>query len=61
MIVTFVLVQEGKGPQSDYLVVNMEGSRRPLPLTTVYRDLQPINASPYTFLQALFGLEYPVS
>ncbi|KAL6494178.1 hypothetical protein OROGR_030978 [Orobanche gracilis] len=44
--VPFVLVQEGKGPQSDYLVVNMEGSRHPLPLTTVYRDLQPINASP---------------
>ncbi|KAL6585195.1 hypothetical protein OROMI_004484 [Orobanche minor] len=59
-MVPFVLVEEGKGPQSDYLVVNMEGSRHPLPLTTVYRDLQPINASPYTFLQALFGLEYPV-
>ncbi|KAL0319439.1 UNVERIFIED_CONTAM: E3 ubiquitin-protein ligase SPL2 [Sesamum angustifolium] len=58
--VPFILVEEGKWPQSDYLVVNMEGSRHPLPLMTVYQHLQPINASPYTFLQALFGLEYPV-
>ncbi|KAI3455622.1 hypothetical protein Pfo_012285 [Paulownia fortunei] len=58
--VPFILVEGGKWPQSDYLVVNMEGSRHPLPLTTVYQHLQPINASPYTFLQALFGLEYPV-
>ncbi|KHN43831.1 Mitochondrial ubiquitin ligase activator of nfkb 1 [Glycine soja] len=38
----------------------MDGSRHPLPLTTVYHKLQPITASPYTFLQALFGHEYPV-
>lgn len=59
--VPFVLVEPGRWPQSDYVIVNMEGSRHPLPLTTVYHHLQPINASPYTFLQALFGHEYPVS
>ncbi|KAG2728658.1 hypothetical protein I3843_01G210100 [Carya illinoinensis] len=57
--VPFVLV-EGYGWSHDFVVVNMDGSRHRLPLTTVYHQLQPINASPYTFLQALFGHEYPV-
>ncbi|KAI5665402.1 hypothetical protein M9H77_15255 [Catharanthus roseus] len=59
-MVPFILVETGRWPQSDYAIVNMEGSRHPLPLTTVYHHLQPVNASPYTFLQALFGHEYPV-
>ncbi|KAL3511618.1 hypothetical protein ACH5RR_024335 [Cinchona calisaya] len=59
-MVPFILVDGGRLPQSAYVIVNMEGSRHPLPLTTVYRHLQPVNASPYTFLQALFGHEYPV-
>ncbi|XP_023514151.1 E3 ubiquitin-protein ligase SPL2-like isoform X1 [Cucurbita pepo subsp. pepo] len=57
--VPFVLV-EGHSPYSDFVVVNMDGSRHRLPLTTVYRQLQPVCATPYTFLQALFGHEYPV-
>ncbi|XP_022889535.1 E3 ubiquitin-protein ligase SPL2 [Olea europaea var. sylvestris] len=57
--VPFVLVEAGR-PQSGYVIVNMEGSSHPLPLTTVYHHLKPISASPYTFLQALFGHEYPV-
>ncbi|KAH6827914.1 hypothetical protein C2S53_014876 [Perilla frutescens var. hirtella] len=60
IMVPFVLVEGKKWPISDYLVVNMEGSNHPLPLTTVYQHLQPIKATPYTFLQALCGLEYPV-
>ncbi|KAM7480614.1 hypothetical protein LguiA_028827 [Lonicera macranthoides] len=59
-MVPFVLVEGGKWPQSDFVIVNMDGSRHPLPLTTVYHNLQPVSASPYTFLQALFGHEYPV-
>lgn len=59
-MVPFILVETGKRPQSDYVYVNMEGSQHPLPLTTIYHHLQPINASPYTFLQAIFGHEYPV-
>jgi hypothetical protein len=59
--VPFVLVDGGRWPHSDFVVVNMDGSRHPLPLTTVFHQLQPITASPYTFLQALFGHEYPVS
>nr|XP_023914006.1 E3 ubiquitin-protein ligase SPL2 [Quercus suber] len=58
--VPFVLVDGGRWPHSDFVVVNMDGSNHPLPLTTVFHQLQPINASPYTFLQALFGHEYPV-
>lgn len=58
--VPFVLVEAGRRPKSGYVIVNMEGSRHPLPLTTVHHHLQPISASPYTFLQALFGHEYPV-
>ncbi|GMY34785.1 E3 ubiquitin-protein ligase SPL2 [Fagus crenata] len=58
--VPFVLVDGGRWPHSDFVVVNMDGSRHPLPLTTVFHQLQPITASPYTFLQALFGHEYPV-
>ncbi|CAN0906954.1 E3 ubiquitin-protein ligase SPL2 [Linum grandiflorum] len=58
--VPFVLLETGRWPQSEYVAVNMDGSRHPLPLTTVYHHLQPIDASPYTFLQALFGHEYPV-
>lgn len=59
--VPFVLVEGGIWPHPDYVIVNMDGSRHPLPLVTVYHHLQPITASPYTFLQALFGHDYPVS
>ncbi|XP_015170731.1 uncharacterized protein [Solanum tuberosum] len=38
----------------------MDGSRHPLPLVTVYHHLQPLHATPLTFLQALFGHHYPV-
>nr|GEU45372.1 E3 ubiquitin-protein ligase SPL2 [Tanacetum cinerariifolium] len=58
--VPFVLVDGVKWPPSDYLNVSLDGSKHPLPLTTVYHNLQPITASPYTFLQAFFGHEYPV-
>ncbi|XP_073274478.1 E3 ubiquitin-protein ligase SPL2-like [Primulina huaijiensis] len=57
-MVPFVLVEAGK--RSDCVYVNMEGSRHPLPLITVYRHVHPINAFPSTFLQALFGHKYPV-
>ncbi|GAB4842632.1 hypothetical protein Ancab_012606 [Ancistrocladus abbreviatus] len=58
--VPFILVDGGQQTQLDYVVVNLDGSRHALPLTTVYHQMQPINATPYTFLQALFGHEYPV-
>ncbi|CAN6820507.1 hypothetical protein Bca4012_008241 [Brassica carinata] len=59
-MVPFVIVDKNQWSQSSFLVVNMDGARQPLPLTTVYNRLQPINSSPYSFLQALFFPEYPV-
>ncbi|XP_051135343.1 E3 ubiquitin-protein ligase SPL2 isoform X3 [Andrographis paniculata] len=59
-MVPFILVEDAKRPQSGHVVVNMEGSSHPLPLTTVYQHLQPTNSSPFIFLQALFGIDYPV-
>ncbi|XP_009594761.1 E3 ubiquitin-protein ligase SPL2 [Nicotiana tomentosiformis] len=59
-MVPFVVVEAGRWPQPEYVNVNMDGSRHPLPLVTVYHHLQPVNATPLTFLQALFGHPYPV-
>ncbi|XP_059285520.1 E3 ubiquitin-protein ligase SPL2 isoform X1 [Lycium ferocissimum] len=59
-MVPFVLVEAGRWPQPEYVNVNMDGSTHPLPLVTVYHHLQPVNATPLTFLQALFGHHYPV-
>ncbi|XP_010534938.1 PREDICTED: E3 ubiquitin-protein ligase SPL2-like [Tarenaya hassleriana] len=56
----FVLVENDQQPLSNSVVVNLDGSMQPLPLTTVYNRIQPINASPYSFLQAIFFPEYPV-
>ncbi|KAK4354529.1 hypothetical protein RND71_026723 [Anisodus tanguticus] len=57
--VHFLLAENGRWPQPEYVNVNMDGSRHPLPLVTVYHHLQPVNATPLTFLQALFGHHYP--
>jgi E3 ubiquitin-protein ligase MUL1 len=58
-MIPFVLVESSQR-RNDYVIVDMDGSGHALPLTTVYHQLQPINPSPYTLLQALFGHEYPV-
>lgn len=54
-MVPFILVEGDR-----WLNVNLHGSKHPLPLTSVYHHLQPIYASPYTFLQAFLGFKYPV-
>ncbi|XP_068343983.1 E3 ubiquitin-protein ligase SPL2-like [Pyrus communis] len=58
--VPFILVEGGgrrKKPISDFVVVNVHRSRQPLPLTTVYRRLHPVIASPSpcSFFEALYG------
>ncbi|XP_077240948.1 E3 Ubiquitin ligase family protein [Tasmannia lanceolata] len=58
--VPFILIEGGYWPRSGYVVVNLSDSVHPIPLTTVYHQLRPVQASPYTFLQAMFGHEYPV-
>lgn len=58
--VPFVLV-EGNGFQNyAFAHIDMDESKHPLPLVTVYHQLHPVQASPYTFLQAIFGRGYPV-
>ncbi|XP_010542394.1 PREDICTED: E3 ubiquitin-protein ligase SPL2-like [Tarenaya hassleriana] len=61
-MVPFVIMENDQQPPSlpNFVVVNMDGSMQPLPLTTVYNRLQPINASPFGFLQAFLFPEYPV-
>ncbi|KAL5706069.1 RING-type E3 ubiquitin transferase [Ranunculus cassubicifolius] len=58
--IPFVLVGSRQLPSLDYVVVNLDGSTHPLPLTTVYHHLQPVPTTPFTFLQAIFGHSYPV-
>ncbi|KAL3824495.1 hypothetical protein ACJIZ3_020524 [Penstemon smallii] len=59
--VPFILVEKGNWPLSRYVTVDMEGSRHPLPpLTEVYHHLQPTDATPFTFLQAILGFNYPI-
>ncbi|AAD25789.1 Contains similarity to gb/U45880 X-linked inhibitor of apotosis protein from Homo sapiens and contains PF/00097 Zinc finger C3HC4 (Ring finger) domain [Arabidopsis thaliana] len=55
--VPFVIVGKDQQSNSSFVAVNMDGSRQPLPLTTVYNRLQPINSS---FLQAFLYPDYPV-
>uniref|UniRef100_A0A0V0I761 RING-type E3 ubiquitin transferase n=1 Tax=Solanum chacoense TaxID=4108 RepID=A0A0V0I761_SOLCH len=58
--VPFALVETGRWPHSEYVNVNMDGSRHPLPLVTAYHNVQHVHATPLTFFQALFGHHYPV-
>ncbi|CAA6658680.1 unnamed protein product [Spirodela intermedia] len=59
--VPFVLVDDGYWPHREYVNVTLEGSTHPLPLTTVYHQLLPVQATTYTFIQAMFGHGYPVA
>lgn len=58
--VPFVIVEAGRWAQSEYVNVKLDGSMHPLPLITVYHHLHPLNVTPLSFLQALFGHQYPV-
>ncbi|KAI3949547.1 hypothetical protein MKX01_014062 [Papaver californicum] len=60
-MVPFVLLDTGRPSTSNFLFVNMDDSKHPLPLSTVYHKLQPVQPSSYTFLQAVFGHAYPVA
>ncbi|KAF6146593.1 hypothetical protein GIB67_008879 [Kingdonia uniflora] len=59
-MVPFVLLEKDRWPCLDYLIVNIDGSRHPLPLTTVYHQIQPVQVSPSTFLLALTGHPYTI-
>lgn len=59
--VPFILIEGGHWPRTGYVAVNMDESVHPLPLTTVYHQLQPVHASSFTFFHVMFGHGYPVS
>ncbi|XP_068659496.1 E3 ubiquitin-protein ligase SPL2 isoform X2 [Aristolochia californica] len=59
-MVPFVLTTRETEPESDCVIVNLNGSNHPLPLTTIYNQMHPVQASAFTFLQAVFGHGYPV-
>ncbi|KAJ0987509.1 hypothetical protein J5N97_005865 [Dioscorea zingiberensis] len=59
--IPFVLVENSTRFNSDYVTVNLDGSAQQLPLATVYHHLHPVQPSPYTFLQILFGQGYPIA
>ncbi|XP_038983081.1 E3 ubiquitin-protein ligase SPL2 [Phoenix dactylifera] len=59
--VPFALVEGGQWPHSGYVHVSLDGSAHPIPLTTVYHHLRPVQATPYTFFQAIFGSGFPVA
>ncbi|KAL6009505.1 hypothetical protein ACLOJK_022734, partial [Asimina triloba] len=60
MEVPFVLIEGSFWPWAGYVAVNLDKSTQPLPLTTVYHQLRPVQASSYTIFQAIFGHGYPV-
>uniref|UniRef100_A0A1D1Z1F6 RING-type E3 ubiquitin transferase n=1 Tax=Anthurium amnicola TaxID=1678845 RepID=A0A1D1Z1F6_9ARAE len=59
--VPFILVEDGPWPHRGFINVKLEGSKHPLPLTTVYHHLLPVQATTYTFFQAILGHGYPVA
>ncbi|KAK8941393.1 hypothetical protein KSP39_PZI010128 [Platanthera zijinensis] len=59
--VPFIIVEGGQWPKFEFVHISMDGSTHPLPLTTVYHQLRPIQPTPYTFFQAIFGNGYPVA
>ncbi|KAF3326551.1 Mitochondrial ubiquitin ligase activator of NFKB 1 [Carex littledalei] len=59
--VPFVLVEGSHRFNSGYVNVKLDGSTHPLPLTTVYHHLHPVQATPYTLFQAILGNGYPVA
>eukprot|EP01018_Ginkgo_biloba_P040082 Gb_10368 [translate_table: standard] len=58
--VPFVLVQKDGLRCLNHVNITLDESKHPLPLTTVYHQLHPVQASPCTVFQAIFGTGYPV-
>lgn len=59
--VPFVLVEGGRLPHSGSVHVLLDDSAHPLPLRKVYGHLHPVQAIPYTIINAIFGIRYPVA
>lgn len=59
--VPFVLVDSGTEKSTGMVHVKLHGAVQPLPLTTVYHKLVPVEQNPYTLFQTIVGNGYPVS
>ncbi|CAM8986339.1 unnamed protein product [Rhodiola kirilowii] len=61
--VPFALVDTDSWQESKsaYILVNLDGSSQQLPLETIYHQIHPLKATPFSFLEALFGHNYPVA
>jgi E3 ubiquitin-protein ligase MUL1 len=49
------------GNRTLMVTVDLDKSYQPLPLSTVYHKLIPVETSPYTLFQTIIGNGYPVS
>jgi hypothetical protein len=59
--VPFVLVSTELGNPTGVVHINVDKADQPLPLTTVFHKLIPLETTPYTLFQTIIGNGYPVS
>ncbi|XP_062210072.1 E3 ubiquitin-protein ligase SPL2-like [Phragmites australis] len=59
--VPFVLASSESGNSTWMVHVNLDKADQPLPLTTVYHKLIPVETSPYTLFQTIIGNGYPIA
>ncbi|PUZ42577.1 hypothetical protein GQ55_9G593600 [Panicum hallii var. hallii] len=59
--VPFVLASSEIGNPIGMVHINVEKADQPLPLTTVFHKLIPIETTPYTLFQTIIGNGYPIA
>ncbi|OEL16442.1 E3 ubiquitin-protein ligase SPL2 [Dichanthelium oligosanthes] len=59
--VPFVLASSEIGNPTGMVHINVENADEPLPLTTVFHKLIPIETTPYTLFQTIIGNGYPIA
>ncbi|KAL6660208.1 hypothetical protein ACP70R_002330 [Stipagrostis hirtigluma subsp. patula] len=59
--IPFVLASSEHGNSTGMVHVNLDKAEQPLPLTTVYHKLIPVETSPYTLFQTIIGNGYPIA
>ncbi|CAD6209822.1 unnamed protein product [Miscanthus lutarioriparius] len=59
--VPFVLVSTELGNPAGVVHINVDKADQPLPLTTVFHKLIPLETTPYTLFQTIIGNGYPIA
>jgi E3 ubiquitin-protein ligase MUL1 len=59
--VKFALADSMHGNRTLMVTVDLDKSYQPLPLSTVYHKLIPVETSPYTLFQTIIGNGYPIA